>query len=65
MNKQEKELIANEIETRLFLIDKVGGWQTPQGIIEQSHLNGITKTLRFLGYEYIKTLNNEIKIVKL
>ena len=66
MNKQQKELLENEIETRLFLINKEGGWNaTPQSIIEQSHLDGITKTLKFLGYEYIKTLSDEIKIVKL
>lgn len=66
MNKQQKELLENEIETRLFLINKAGGWNaTPQSIVEQSHLDGITKTLKFLGYEYIKTLSDEIKIVKI
>ena len=66
MNKQQKELLENEIETRLFLINKEGGWDaTPKSIVEQSHLDGITKTLRYLGYEYTKNLNDEIKIVKL
>ena len=66
MNKQQKEILENEIEIRLFLISKAGGWNaTPQSIIEQSHLDGITKVLKILGYEYIKNLNDEIKIIKL